>query len=63
MDDDPRTKRPVGDHGTPLQAINFILDHSGVPWEADTFLRSWREGDLDEWPDFYEWLEQQGTPE
>lgn len=52
---DPRTGRPLGDHGTALQAISFALDTSqGL--ECEDFLRAWREGDLDEWPDFYEYL-------
>lgn len=51
---DPRTGRPIGDHGTAMQAIDFALDHLSV--ERDTFLKCWREGDLDEWPEFYEWL-------
>jgi 8-oxo-dGTP diphosphatase len=52
---DPTTGRPSGDHGSAADAIDFALDTSdGL--EADTFLRRWREGDLDEWPDFYEWL-------
>lgn len=55
---DPRTGRPLGDHGTAVDAINFAVDE--VPFgecpEPDTFLRAWREGDLEEWPEFYEWL-------
>lgn len=56
---DPRTGRPWGDHGTAMQAINFAFDQLSV--ERDTFLKSWREGDLDEWPEFYEWLRTQKT--
>lgn len=58
---DPRTNRPLGDHGTANDAIEFAMDvlpnlTNGCP-EADTFLRAWREGDaFDEWPEFYEWL-------
>lgn len=54
---DPRTGREVGDHGTALQAIEWALDclddHDGyvVP-----FLKAWREGNLDEWPEYYTWL-------
>lgn len=55
---DPFTGRPFGDHGTSLQAITFALDVD-TSGEALTFLRSWREGDLEEWPEFYEWLEAQ----
>jgi hypothetical protein len=32
------------------------LDHADCSTEVDTFLRAWREGDLDEWPEFYSWL-------
>jgi len=51
---DPRTGRPYADHGTAEQAIDFAIDHAAI--EADNFLRSWREGDLNEWPEFYRWL-------
>lgn len=52
---DPETNRPIGDHGTAADAIDFALDHEGG--DCDTFLRRWREGDAaSEWPDFYEWL-------
>ena len=53
---DPKTGRPLGDHGTALQAINYGLGRIGDPYELDTFLRHWREGDLSEWPEFYTWL-------
>jgi len=52
---DPRTGRPLGDHGTASEAIDFALDYN-LCTEPDTFLRSWRMGSLDEWPEFYEWL-------
>lgn len=52
---DRRTGRPLGDHGTCLQAINYALDVEGSG-EAVEFLRAWREGDLEEWPEFYAWL-------
>lgn len=55
MSIDTRTGRPVGDHGTALQAVNFALDHEDSG-DTNTFLRCWREGDLAEWPEFYEWL-------
>jgi hypothetical protein len=56
---DKRAGRPLDDHGTAAQAIEFALDSGDSYLEVDTFLRAWREGDLDEWPEFYEWLEQQ----
>lgn len=58
---DPRTDRPLGDHGTAEQVIDYILQPRvdlGCP--AEDFLKCWREGDLDEWPEFYDWLAQQG---
>jgi hypothetical protein len=55
---DPRTNRPLGDHGTAVQALEYALHKLGPYDEIDTFLRCWREGDLDEWPEFYAWLGQ-----
>ena len=57
---DRRTGRAFGDHGTAMQAVDFALDHLSV--ERDTFLKCWREGDLDEWPEFYRWLANQSSP-
>lgn len=54
---DPRTGRPFGDHGTAEQAIDFAI--SVADTEAEAFLRSWQQGDLDEWPEFYVWLAHQ----
>jgi hypothetical protein len=57
MANDPRTGRPFGDHGTANDAIEYALD---VVMDEDCdcsgFLRAWREGDLGDWPEFYEWL-------
>jgi hypothetical protein len=53
---DPRTKRPFGDNGTAGQALEYALDHMDNYADMDVFLRAWREGDLDEWPEFYTWL-------
>lgn len=55
---DPRTGRPLGDHGTANDAIDFVLDGGTeiAPGEETTFLAAWREGDLEEWPEFYPWL-------
>ena len=56
---DPRTGRPLGNHGTADQAIDFALDFNRCE-EPDTFLRIWREGGTwEEWPEFYEWLREQ----
>jgi hypothetical protein len=56
---DPRTGRPWGDHGTANQAIDFTLQpfvDLGCP--AEDFLRCWRDGDLEEWPEFYDFLKE-----
>jgi hypothetical protein len=59
---DPRTDRPNGDHGTANDAINYTLSGADLGCPAEDFLRCWREGDLDEWPEFYAWLrKQEGT--
>lgn len=55
---DPRTGRPLGDHGTAEQAIEFALlyyDRDMLGQERE-FLKAWQDGSLDEWPLFYEWL-------
>lgn len=57
---DPRTGRPLGDHGTANQAINYVLSRADLGCPAKDFLKCWREGDLDEWPEFYVWLKEQG---
>ena len=59
---DPRTGRPLGDHGTAIDAINWALDTEvTVNGECDSFLRSWREGGaFEEFPEFYAWLKKEG---
>lgn len=52
-------KRESWDHGTHAQAIEFLLYHRQAPGEEYEFLKAWNEGDLDEWPEFYEWLDTQ----
>lgn len=56
---DPRTGRPWGDHGTANQALEYALDHEANFGDPEAFLRCWREGDLEEWPEFYVWLAEQ----
>ncbi len=51
------TGRPYGDHGTAEQAIEYAMNHADG--EIDAFLRCWQQGALDEWPEFYTWLEGQ----
>jgi hypothetical protein len=58
---DPRTGRPFGDHGPAALAIEFAVDRVDGPGEGEDFLRAWREGSLDEWPEFYEFLTEQGA--
>ena len=51
-----------GDHGTALQAIEFVLDlanHRIVAGQEREFFNAWVQGDLDDWPEFYQWLEKQ----
>lgn len=58
---DPHTGRPVGDHGTGEQAIRWVLHYADLytRCQPDQFLQGWEEGDLAEYPEFYEWLEKQ----
>lgn len=56
---DPNTGRPYGDHGTATDAINYALSRE-TGGDAATFLYCWREGNLDEWPEYYGWLRKQG---
>ena len=55
---DVRTGRPFGDHGTALNAVEFIVERrEHTPGEEAAFLAAWLEGrTLDEWPDYYAWL-------
>lgn len=53
---DPRTGRPIGDHGTALQAMQFATESYSAMSQEREFLKGWMEGNLDEWPEFYEWL-------
>lgn len=53
---DPRTGRPIGDHGTALQAIKFATSNHVVRGCESDFLGSWMLGELVSWPEFYEWL-------
>jgi hypothetical protein len=50
--------RQPWDHGTADQAIEFALMHKSAAWTLEReFLAAWREGDLDEWPEYYDWLD------
>ncbi len=52
---DPRTDRPYGDHGTANEAIDYAIERAGI--EAGEFLVAWREGTLEEWDDFYAYID------
>lgn len=60
------TGRPLGDHGTANDALEFALDDpcgaiGGDAYNLKGFLEDWREGAAyEEWPEFYEWLKEQG---
>jgi len=57
---DSRTGRKLGDHGEALHAINYSLDHIDDFYEADSFLKDWREGAaFENWPEYYTWLKEQ----
>lgn len=59
---DPETGRPVGDHGTGEQAIDWVLNHSGDSdlYNMEAFLKCWNEGSAyEEWPEYYVWLKTQ----
>lgn len=47
------------DHGSGEEAIEWLLNHGSVDdrLQAFEFLSAWDEGNLDEWPEYYEWLD------
>lgn len=56
QENDPRTGRPWGDHGTGSQAIEWAL-HVNRDGQVEEFLTEWEcGGAYEEWPEFYEWL-------
>lgn len=56
---DSSTGRAPGDHGTAEQAIEFALNIHDDTLQTYEFLRGWHDGDLSEWPEYYEWLNKQ----
>jgi hypothetical protein len=55
---DHRTGRPFGDNGSEKQARKYG-DSIGIP---ETFLKAWREGTvLNEYPEYGDWLIEQGA--
>ncbi len=49
------------DHGTHEQAIEFALYVHNDTLQTYEFLKAWSEGSLEEWPEFYEWLDSQAS--
>lgn len=43
--------------GTPVQAINFACDLDDLG-NSQQFLRDWREGNIGQWPEYSEWLQE-----
>lgn len=58
----PRTGRAIGDHGTALQAIQYATESYDAMSQEREFLKAWLEGDLDEWPKYYDWLKAKENP-
>lgn len=60
---DPNTGRPLGDHGTANDALEWMWDHSGDvdPGNQAAFLECWRDGSaFEEWPEYYVWMKENG---
>lgn len=55
---DPKTGREWDDYGELDEAVKWILHVSSDtdPANLHEFLLGWEEGDLDEWPEYYQWL-------
>lgn len=45
-------------HGAHEQALNFALNVHDDKLQTYEFLKAWNEGALDEWPEFYTWLDE-----
>lgn len=50
--------RGLDEHGTYEDAVTYVLDVCSE--DTDLFLRAWREGNLAEWPEYYQWLNETG---
>lgn len=48
----------MGPHGTYEQALTWALDHA-LGTDCEDFLRAWREGDIEQYPAYREWLASQ----
>jgi len=51
------TNASTSEHGDYADAIEFALHHNDDICQTYEFLKAWSEGALDEWPDFYIWLD------
>lgn len=51
--------RTLHEHGTYEDAVNFALFKHNDQLQTYEFLKAWNEGDLDEWPEYYVWLDAQ----
>lgn len=49
--------RAPDDHGTHAEALLFALDVHEDTLQTHEFLQAWSHGSLEEWPEFYEWLD------
>lgn len=50
------TKRKLDHHGDYEDAVRFALDVHDDKLQTYEFLNAWDHGDIDEWPEYYEWL-------
>lgn len=41
----------------PLAAINFMLDVIDDDWDRYLFLKDWREGTVEDWPEFLTYVD------
>lgn len=52
--------RAPDDHGTYEDIVTFALNVHDDRLQTYELLEAWNEGNLEEWPEYYEWLEKQG---
>jgi hypothetical protein len=50
-------KRAPGDHGTHEEIVTFALDVHDDQMQTYELLHGWSHGSLDDWPEYYEWLD------
>ena len=49
---------PRTNHGTANQAVEWVVNVNRDGQERES-LSCWQQGNLDEWPEFYVWLDKQ----